>query len=383
MANAKFLVAIHSHATHRQNMQRLLSSVEEFQGYRLIFIERVFEPPSWLFFKNRLKSAINCPNTFLVSRASENGILDGYARRVVARGVRHLASLIPNIKVVAIGELVGEVSLLGNLLASTTGARLCLVPEGTGVLFEDATAAGNRGVGWKLALERSHFQRQLRGLKRRGRDSLPVTSIRSIQKLWWRVRRQFFLRLGRPGPPALSYSARVDYLVSDWVEHMPKGFLATKIINPTSYGSQLKPRRHDNVLFLHAPYDFSTETWLSCLEALDLQSAGSLVLKRHRIPTGFANLVEAANLLQRKANVLVIERGVAEEMLARGRFGLVAGVDSTALFAAANLLPDCLTVSVLDTLQKTVTGNEAEIVKDFETDWNKFRNLCDGRVKVV
>jgi hypothetical protein len=175
----------------------------------------------------------------------------------------------------------------------------------------------------------------------------------------------------------------VDYLVSDWVEHMPKGFSATKVINPTPHGSQVKTGRHDNVLFLHAPYDLSTETWLSCLEAIDIQSAGSLVLKRHRIPTGFANLVEAANLLKQKANVLVVERGVAEEMFVRGRFGLVAGVDSTALFAAANLLPDCPTVSVLDTLQRIVTRNEAEVVKHFENDWNKFRNGCVGRVRVV
>lgn len=383
MENTNCLVIIHSHGTHRLNSRRLLSQVKEFEGHRLIFIGRVFSPPSWLSVKNHLKKVVGNPETFLVSRASENGIIDGYSGRVVSRNVRLITSLIPDITTVVIGELAGEVSLLGNLLAEETGAHLCLVPEGTGVLFEDATAAGNRGVGWKLALERSRFQRQLRGLKRRGRDSLPVTSIRSIQKLWWRVRRQVFLRIRRPGPPALSSPTHLDYMVSDWAEHVPKGISAARTINPTRRSFRVQSAHHEDILFLHAPYDFSAETWLSCLEAIASRETGLIVLKRHRIPTGFANLVEAANSLKEKANVRLVERGVVEDMFAQRPYRLVAGVDSTALFSVQSFLPDCPSISVLDTIEKTVKGNEVQIVKKHEDDWKLFRNRCVGRVKVV
>lgn len=70
-------------------------------------------------------------------------------------------------------------------------------------------------------------------------------------------------------------------------------------------------------------------------------------------------------------------------MFARERFALVAGLDSTALFAVASFLPDCPAVSVLDTLRKTVKGKDEQFVKDRKRAFDLFQDRCNGNVKVV
>lgn len=375
------LVVIPSHGTHRRNIVRLLKGSPEFEGYKVLFVSRAFAPASVVKVRNWVRRRLGPQSdTVVVSRASENLVIDGFTERIVRWNASQIVKFTGDIRVIVFGETGGEVLMLANQLSSLTSARTCLVPEGLGVVSQTRAQFEAGGTGWQLALRAK--SRQGQGNRRpQGCRKLIQSAARSIGKVWWRVRRFVFLVSARPGAPKMLASGRFDYLASDWLEALPDGFTAETTLAALNIVSEKTSARR--AVFLHGPYDFEEETWLECLSALDLREIQTLVIKQHRNPLGFGALEAAARALLSSPEIEVIHGGNIEEYFTRESFALVAGIDSSALFSASQLLPESRIVSTLDTLGRCSSTKDLAIVARYRKEFDLFRAQRAGRITFV
>lgn len=375
------LAIIPSHGTHRRNIVRILRGFPEFEGYRFLFVSRTFAPASLIQARNWVRRRLSPQSdTIVVSRGSENLVIDGFTARVIEWNASQIEKFTPDIRVVVFGETAGEVLMLAHRLSSLTGARTCLVPEGLGVVSQTRAEFESGGSAWQKALRAG--PKKVRGSRRSQRGRRLVQSIaRSIGKFWWRVRRFVFLVSERPAAPKLSVPGRFDYLASDWLQELPDGFTVATTLTPTVSVSE--KNSVGRAVFLHGPYDFEEETWLACLSALDLAEIHTLVIKQHRNPLGFGALEAAARALVPPLEVEVLLGGNIEEYFSRETYSLVAGVDSSALFTASQMLPETRIVSTLDTLNRCSSAIDLAIVAGYSREFEIFRAQCPSRIAFV
>jgi hypothetical protein len=375
------LAVIPSHGTHRRNIVRILKSFPEFEGYKFVFVSRTFAPASIVKARNWVRRRLAPQSdTVVVSRASENLVIDGFTERIIRWNASQIVKFTGDIRVIVFGETAGEVLMLANQLLSLTSARTCLVPEGLGVVSQTRAQFAAGGTGWQTALGAE--SRQGQGNRRpQGCRGLVQSAARSVGKFWWRVRRFVFLVSVRPGAPKLLAPGRFDYLASDWLEELPAGFTAATTLTPLNSVSEKSSARR--AVFLHGPYDFEEATWLACLSALDLREIQTLVIKQHRNPLGFGALEAAARALLSSLEIEVLLGGNIEEYFSRESFALVAGIDSSALFAASQLLPESRIVSTLDTLGRCSSNKDLATVARYRKEFDLFRAQCSGRIAFV
>ncbi len=147
------LAVIPSHGTHRRNILRILKGCPEFEGYKVVFVSRTFAPASIVKVRNWVRRLLDPhSDTVVVSRASENMVIDGFTERIIRWNASQIVKFTGDIRVIVFGETAGEVLMLANQLSSLTSARTCLVPEGLGVVSQTRAQFEAGGTGWQMAL---------------------------------------------------------------------------------------------------------------------------------------------------------------------------------------------------------------------------------------
>ena len=365
------LVVIPSHGTHRVNVIRMLNGLIEFDGYKVVFVSRTFAPIFLIKLRNWIRSQLHSKSdTVVVSRGSENLVVDGFTQRIVRWNASQIKKFAGDVRVVVFGETGGEVLMLAEYLSSLTGASTCFVPEGLGVLSQTKSEFEAGGSDWRAALRKASL-----------RPRLGQLTARSIGKFFWRLRRFVFLVLTRPVAPRLSIAGRFDYLVSDWLRDLPDGFDAGKSLAPRV--SVFAENSAARAVFLHGPYDFEEVTWTACLRALDLAEIDTLVIKQHRNPLGFGALEAAARKLDFPPKIEFIIGGNIEDYFSQETYALVAGIDSSALFSARQLLPESRVVSTLDTLVRCSSSRDRALVHRYRKEFELFRAQCPSNIAFV
>ena len=384
---APALVAVPSHGTHRKNMLRLLDALPEFADYRVVLVARTFAPLSVIRFRNWLRRGRGGESvTVLVSRSAENQVIDGFTERVTRWNANQVIKFVPDIRLIVFGETAGEVGLFAGQLASFTGAPTCLSPEGLGVLWQTREECNVQGVAWRNALRAPIEVARTRDGLRRGPVTFQFAS-RVVAKFWWRLRRLVFLLLFRPAAPRFLLDSHIDFLASDWLNEVPPGFSVGQTLRSPAaprVAGERNPSSAGTAVFLHGPYDFDSAVWTACLGALDFSGIHTLIVKQHRNPLGFGALEAAARALPSDLKIEVLRTGNIEDLFLNARQSMVAGIDSSALFSARSMVPECRIVSVIPTLTKYLEARGVDRVETLRPQFELFLGVANaGGIEVI